>query len=202
MNDPYDVYKLYQSLKLHFETDGYDAIKYNFKTSVKPQSFFKRRDKFFFAKLGKHYGKDITEYLIANFVNDVSYVGDMINTDGERNYLEHKRIKESLHRVFSIDINTLAEYSESNGLTFDDLLIVKEHNQPPLIITLWMQEEISLQTVVILNSLTGFMQGAQKSITETISWPGIFRKVTKYQPFVKYDSGKCTQLIRKSFTKP
>ena len=29
MNDPFESYKLYNALKLHFETDGYDAIKYH-----------------------------------------------------------------------------------------------------------------------------------------------------------------------------
>ena len=43
MSDPFESYKLYNALKLHFETDNYDAVKYNFKTSVKPQSFFKRK---------------------------------------------------------------------------------------------------------------------------------------------------------------
>ena len=51
MSDPFESYKLYNALKLHFETDSYDAVKYNFKTSVKPQSFFKRKDKYFFAKI-------------------------------------------------------------------------------------------------------------------------------------------------------
>ena len=32
MMDPFEVYKLYNALKLHFENDSYDAIKYNFKT--------------------------------------------------------------------------------------------------------------------------------------------------------------------------
>ena len=58
MMDPFDVYKLYNALKLHFDNESYDAIKYNFKTTVNPQSFFKRRDKYFFAKLGKNQ-KDI-----------------------------------------------------------------------------------------------------------------------------------------------
>ena len=43
--DPFDSYKLYNALKLHFETDVYDAIKYNFSTTVTANSFFKRRDK-------------------------------------------------------------------------------------------------------------------------------------------------------------
>ena len=35
MNDPYESYKLYNALKLHFESDSYDAVKYNYKTSQK-----------------------------------------------------------------------------------------------------------------------------------------------------------------------
>ena len=42
--DPFESYKLYNALKLHFESD-YDAIKYNFKSNVSPNSFFKRKDK-------------------------------------------------------------------------------------------------------------------------------------------------------------
>ena len=44
--DPFESYKLYNALKLHFETD-YDAVKYHYKTRVNAQSFFKRRDKYF-----------------------------------------------------------------------------------------------------------------------------------------------------------
>ena len=63
MTDPFNAYSLYNSLKLHFETD-YDAVKYNYKTRVNPQSFFKRRDKYFFAKLAKTYDKNLGKYYI------------------------------------------------------------------------------------------------------------------------------------------
>ena len=65
--DPFASYAMYNALKLHFETDGYDAIKYNFKTSVKPTSFFKRKDKYFFAKLAKKHDRDLKDYYISNF---------------------------------------------------------------------------------------------------------------------------------------
>ena len=67
MNDPFESYKLYNALKLHFES-SYDAIKYNFKTSIKPQSFFKRKDKYFFAKLASTYGTDLKDFYIAILV--------------------------------------------------------------------------------------------------------------------------------------
>ena len=38
--DPFESYKLYNALKLHFE-GSYDAVKYNFKTNTSPNSFFK-----------------------------------------------------------------------------------------------------------------------------------------------------------------
>ena len=196
MNDPFESYKLYNALKLHFETDGYDAIKYHFKTSVKPTSFFKRKDKFFFAKLAKTYEDELKEFYIANFKNDVKYVGDMLNEGGERYYRDHKKIMESLTYQFQTDINKLNDMDVS----FDSLLEAEENNHP-LIIKLWMQDEILLETVVILDSILGFVERENKKITDTIIWPDIYRKIMKYKPFVKFDRDKCLNLLKDTFTK-
>ena len=102
--DPFAAYKLYNALKLHFENDSYDAIKYNFKTTVNAQSFFKRRDKYFFAKLAKN-EKDLMMYYVFNFIEDVKYIGDM----DDDNYRKHKKIHEALTRTFEKDVNTLNE---------------------------------------------------------------------------------------------
>lgn len=197
MNDPYESYKLYNALKLHFETDSYDAIKYNFKTSIKPQSFFNRKDKYFFAKLAKTYGKHLKDYYIANFKNDVKYVGDMLNEGGERYYRDHKKVMESLSYQFENDINKLHEMD----VEFDSLLEAEENNHP-LIVRLWMQDEILLETVVILDALTGFVERENKKISDTIIWPDIYRKIMKYKPFVKFNRDKCINLLKKTFTKP
>ena len=196
MNDPFESYKLYNALKLHFETDGYDAIKYHFKTSVKPTSFFKRKDKFFFAKLAKTYESELKEFYIANFKNDVKYVGDMLNEGGERYYRDHKKIMESLTYQFQTDINKLNDMDVS----FDSLLKAEENNHP-LIIKLWMQDEILLETIVILDSILGFVERENKKITDTIIWPDIYRKIMKYKPFVKFDRDKCLNLLKDTFTK-
>jgi len=196
MNDPFESYKLYNALKLHFETDGYDAIKYHFKTSVKPTSFFKRKDKFFFAKLAKTYESELKEFYIANFKNDVKYVGDMLNEGGERYYRDHKKIMESLTYQFQTDINKLNDMDVS----FDSLLEAEDNNHP-LIIKLWMQDEILLETIVILDSILGFVERENKKITDTIIWPDIYRKIMKYKPFVKFDRDKCLNLLKDTFTK-
>jgi len=182
---------------LHFESDSYDALKYNFKTSVKAQSFFKRKDKYFFAKLAKTYERDLKEFYIANFKNDVKYVGDMLNEGGERYYRDHKKVMESLSYQFENDINKLRDMN----VEFDSLLEAEENNHP-LIVRLWMQDEILLETVVILDALTGFVERENKKITDTIIWPDIYRKIMKYKPFVKFNKDKCINLLKKTFTKP
>jgi hypothetical protein len=194
MNDPFESYKLYNALKLHFET-SYDAVKYNFKSNVSPQSFFKRKDKYFFAKLANTYESELKEFYVANFKNDVKYVGDMLNEGGERYYREHKKIMESLTYRFQNDINKLNDMDVS----FDSLLEAEDNNHP-LIIKLWMQEEILLETVVILDSILGFVERENKKITDTIIWPDIFRKITKYKPFVKFDRDRYLNLLKKTFT--
>ena len=192
--DPFESYKLYNALKLHFETDGYDAVKYNYKSNVTPQSFFKRKDKYFFAKLAKKYNGNLKDFYISQFINTESYVGDMMDEEAEKNYLDYKRIQESIHRVFSIDINILGEQERK----FDELF-KSYHGQLPLVVKLWLQEEISLETVVILDSILGFVERESDNITDTIIWPDLKRRINKYKPFVNYTKDKCMKLLTNVF---
>jgi len=188
MVDPFESYKLYQALKLHFE-GSYDAIKYNFKTNASPNSFFKRKDKYFFAKLAKNQ-KDLRNYYVFNFIEDVKYIADM----EDKHYTKHRKIHDSLTRTFQADINKLsAEHA------FDELLTARD-NQAPLIVEKWMHEEITLETLVILNALTNFVHWEGKKITETILWPDLSRKITKYEPFVIFDREKYIDITKKAFT--
>jgi len=196
MTQPFDAYSMYNALKLHFEQDSYDAIKYNFKSNVTPKSFFARKDKYFFAKLAKTYDDKLLQYYIANFKNGVSYVGDMLNEGGESNFKEHMKVRESIHREFQKDINTLIDMDKE----FDSFFEAKQTH--PLIIKLLMREEINLETVAILDSILWFMDREGSKITETIIWPDIYRKVMKYKPFVDFNKAKCIDIIKKGFTKP
>ena len=91
------------------------------------------------------------------------------------------------------DINTMTGQ-------FDDLLVVNNINTPPKIIEMWMEEEVSLETVVILDSLTDFVYWEGKKITETLFWPDVSRKIKKYSPFVNFNREKCLNIVKKRFT--
>ena len=195
MMDPFESYKLYNALKLHFET-GYDAVKYNFKSNVTPQSFFKRKDKYFFAKLAKKYNGELKEFYISQFINTEKYVGDMMDSEAEQNYMKYKKVKESIHRVFSVDINKIIDLNI--GVKFDNLFESVDDQQPE-IVKMWMQEDITLETVVILNSILGFIQREDSKISDTIIWPDTKRLIEKYTPFVSFDINKCKTVLMEKF---
>jgi len=196
MNDPFESYKLYNALKLHFE-GSYDAIKYNYKTNVTPKSFLNRKDKYFFAKLAKKYNGSLKEFYVSQFINEQKYVGDMMDSEAESYYATYKKIKESIHRVFSIDINKIIDINI--GVKFDNLFTSVD-GQQPMIVQMWMQEDITLETVVILNSILGFVQREDSKISDTIIWPDNKRKIEKYTPFVNFSKDKCQRLMIEKFT--
>ena len=76
-----------------------------------------------------------------------------------------------------------------------------KNNQIPRVVQKWMEGDITLETLVILDSLTGFVKKEGKNIAETIIWPDISRKIRKYSPFVRVDKKKYSNILKKTFTK-
>ena len=96
--------------------------------------------------------------------------------------------------VFEQDLYKLRETNES----FDALL--DSHDGHPQIVSAYMRDEISIETVVIINRVTQFMRVADKKITETIVWPDVSRKIRKYDAFFQCDTSKATKIVLKVFT--
>ena len=192
--EPFEAYSYYLAIKLHFESDSYDAPKYNFKTSAKPSSFWKRKDKYHFAKLGKKHDKapDLINYYVSQFIEDRKWVGDMMTDDD--NYTNWQKRTQSLSYTFQSDINTLTEKVNS----FDELFSIDTH---PFVVTEYLSGNICLETVVILDKLTGFMNKAKRQISETILWPDVSRKIRKYKTFINIDENKMKKIVLKGFTK-
>ena len=68
--EPVDVYLTYCSIKTHFSRKNYDYHKFNGKTTAKKASFYKRKDRIFFAKIARKYKTkaEIENYIVSNFI--------------------------------------------------------------------------------------------------------------------------------------
>lgn len=193
--EPFDAYRYYQSLKLHFGSKSYDAAKYNFKTSANAKSFWKRNDKYHFAKVAKRFrsAPELIGYYTSHFVNGTTWIGEMLGQ--EEVYQSWLKRIQSIGYIFEQDMNYLSTVNES----FDSLLIASD-GEYPKIITAYLEQEISLESVVIINKLTGFMKKLDVEITETILWPDVSKKIQKYDTFVQVDLKRMKNIVLKVFT--
>lgn len=187
-----DAYRTYVALKNHFTSDSYDYFKYNKKTNVSFDSFHKRKDKIFFAKLGNRKDTYLEEFLVSNFIHDTkTWIGELLSEESEAKYKEWKRKQESLTYAFKNEIEFLDGYTKEQ---FDELFSV-EIGKHPRIIRMYLQKEISLETLIILDSVFTFMRRYDTMISDPL-FKEVSKLCKKYQPFLKFDKTKMKSLIR------
>lgn len=191
--DGYEAYQYANAINMHFNRN-YDAFKYNFKTRVSQKTYWGRPDKYQLTKIGQRFNRrdDIIKYFAAHQLAGNKWVGDMIRN--EKDYTDFLSRVDSLSYNFKNEMDDLSEYS------LDGLLGQFKSNYPQ-IIDKYLDGTVSLETVCILNSVSGFIEDANSKITETILWPDIYKKVVKYSPFLDIDKPKFTKVLLTIFAK-
>lgn len=176
---PLETYQSYLALKLHFG-GKYDYFKYGGKTSATLSAFEKRKDKFKFVKLSQKLSDpQILDYYLANFIRGKEWIGDF----DQKNWLEHKKVNQSLEYVYKNDIEKLLTLVEN----FDILFKVGEGNHPKLV-KAYLGKKISLETLVILEKVLEYRKQFDAKISETYVWPKVSLLIKKYEPFLDIDA--------------
>ena len=189
---PFDVYKTYLALKNHFTKDNYDYHKYCGKTRASLQSFYKRKDRYWFEKLGRQKSdNEIVDFFVANFVSsgdaDSLWIGEIIR-EGESVYNGWKRKKESLAYIFkeeTTDLFTEHKFEE----VFD---CSKGH--PPLL-KLFLNGKISIETMVIYDRIFLFGKDFDKKLLDPV-WQLVSKNIKKYNSFLNIDIFKFKKILK------
>lgn len=175
---PLETYQSYLALKLHFG-GKYDFFKYGGKTSATLSAFEKRKDKYKFVKLSQKLSDpQILDYYLANFIRGKEWIGDF----DQKNWLEHKKVNQSLEYVYRNDIEKLLTLVEN----FDILFKVGEGNHPKLV-KAYLGKKINLETLVILEKILQYRKQFDAKISETYVWPKVSLLIKKYEPFLDID---------------
>lgn len=192
----YEVFGLYQSLKLHFTTDQYDYFKYNGKSHISVEAFENRKDKWHFYKLSRRLQNkdDMMDFIVANFVaNDNVWVGEMLDEQSDIVYRQRQKVIQSLSYIFQNDCDKLF-----SGVDNPNAILQSESGDYPILLTKALRKEIEIESICILNSLLGFVPMWASKITDTIRWPQYRRKILKYTPFIQFDKTKYKLILKKS----
>jgi len=200
--DDFAVFNLYMACKLHYSNGTYNAIKYNFRTRTKENTFWKRKDRYFFHKLNNtlnHNREEVIEFFNANFVAGNEWIGDMVGDEAV--WAAHQKKMQAFQYNFENDINTIyTEACDDGEVPFDSIFEIGDGQSHPPIIKLLLQDDIMIETVIVLNQLLGFVP--RLKITESLVWPDLKNKILKYGNMLegKLNTKKCKNTLLKVFT--
>ena len=192
----YEAFCLYTSLKLHFNSDSYDYFKYHGKVSTSVGAFENRKDKWHFYKLSRRFvneeqGRD---FIVANLVYDSNvWVGNLLMEESNIEYRKRQKVIQSLTYTFTNDIESLMSHKSPN-----DSLMIHNGEYPELLQKL-LHDEISLESICILNKLLNFLPSWDRKIADTIHYPSISKKIKKYTPFIPFEPTKYKLILKKEY---
>ena len=189
-----DAYRCYLALKNHFTKDKYDYHKYRGKVRATNQSFYKRKDRFWFEKFARQKDdKEIVDFFVSNFIYSTDpgtmWIGEMIK-EGEGRYQEWQKKVQSLSYVFKEDINTLFE-----GMKVDDVFDCS--NGHPPILKSYLGKNTSLETLVICDRIFEYRKDFDKKLNDPV-WETVSRKIKKYSPFLNIYVPRYKKILKQS----
>ena len=189
---PVDAYRQYLALKNHFTKDSYDYHKYCGKSRATVQSFYKRKDRFWFEKVARQKSdQEIIEFFVANFVScpdpETLWIGEMIK-EGEERYTNWKKKIQSLSYVFKEETEKLFDDKKVDEI----FQCSKGH---PLILKSFLSGKISLETIVIYDRIFLFGKDYDKKLKDPV-WETVSRKIKKYNPFLNIDVFRYRKILK------
>lgn len=185
---PYEAYVLYLALKRHFTDKKYDFLQYNGKIRASRESFESRNDKYSFSKLAKM--SDPKGFLLSNFIRHGTnvWIGTLLDDD----------LYDRTHKHW-IRYNQALQYNFTNELEYldDDLdEILKAPGGYPILLYKYLDSDISIETMVVLNSILNFIPYWDKKIDDKVVWPEYSLIIKKYSPFVRFDRDKMKNIMK------
>lgn len=195
--EPYDVYRYYLALRLHFTTDQYDVIKQQGRVRASKQAFFKRKDLLAIRRVAEQYSdKEIVNFLVANFVSGDRW-GGVFDTEAKERFTSWKKRIESLTYTFEKEISKIALVCEKNQIEFQRCLQPTK-NQHPYIIKMYLRGDVSVETLVILEKLNPYIDSLDLALKDDLVWPDLSRIIKKYTPFLPVEKEKYERIFRRT----
>lgn len=189
---PFDAYREYLALKNHFTKDSYDYHKYCGKSRATVQSFYKRKDRFWFEKFARNKtDKEVVDFFVANFVScsnpESLWIGEIMR-EGEGRYQEWQKKVQSLSYVFKEETQSLFENKK-----VDEVFDCKKGH--PFVLKNFLSGNISLETLVIYDKIFLFGKNFDRKLKDPV-WETVSLKLKKYSPFLNIDVPRYKDILK------
>ena len=192
----FKAYRYYLALKLHFTTDKFNVFENKGHVRGSFEAFNARNDKHLFDKLARKFStdKELIQWMVAQFVyGNPNFIYN--TAEGDAHYIEWVKVKESITKTFTDDLNVLQLEAEKNGYTLPDLFNCTL-NEIPVIIKLYLGKRINPQSLSILASMHKPIQELGNNTNIELLVGDELRIVYKLHGFLKYNKEKLQKLYK------
>jgi hypothetical protein len=188
---PHETYKTYLAIKNHFTKSTYDYHKYCGKVNASLQSFYKRKDRFWFEKLSrKKEDKEIINFFVANFISSDNpqslWIGDIIR-NGEETYTDWQKRMQSLSYLFKEETQQLFQNK------FEEVFDCSKGH--PILLKSFLIGNISMETMVIYDKIFMFGKNFDKKLQDPV-WETVSLRMKKYNSFLNIDVFKYKKILK------
>ena len=196
----FDVYRTFLAMKQHFTNEKYDFFKYEGKVNAKESTYQARNDFYFFESLAKKLTPlEVKEYLLSNFVyaadTNKVWIGD-IKRNGKDKWIAWQKQNQNQRYIFQKDLGTIETHMMTRGYDFNQ--VFKCDGTHPNLLKMFIREQISLETLIILDMVLKFMLHWDQQLEDPL-WTKLSLKVKKYKPFMSIPVSDYKQLLREKF---
>jgi hypothetical protein len=187
----YGAYQLYLAIRNHFNSESYDFFKFAGKTNASKHSYLKRRDKQFFEVLAKRYNfQELKDLYVSNFIEGRHYPVNLVEDEAHSTFYDYCRRRDALGYTFKAELDKIFRNGVKESISIS-------RNAYPLILLLFMQHEVSLETLVLFNEVVPFDKKFDKYLgADDMLWSIIRNQMVKFKPFMKYDAEKMRKILK------
>jgi len=136
--------------------------------------------------------EEILEFFVANFAscNDPQslWIGEIIK-EGEQSYKNWKKKSQSLTYIFKEEMTSLFE-----NKSVEELFDIKGSSHPR-ILKEYLQGNVSLESLVLLDKILSFRKSFDKKLLDPI-WEFVSMRIRKYSPFIHIDIFKYRKILK------
>jgi len=176
--EPVDVYLMYCALKAHFGKGQYDYHKYHGKTKITRESFYKRKDRYFFTKIAKKFDtyQEVEGYFVSNFIREVR--GYIVNFNDE-NHDTWKLRRQGFFDMFPVEMHPF--------ITNFEPIFKVNNNQHPTLMKAYLGGRVSLESLIILDVLVDYIPEWDRELAGDIVWKSLKNLMKNYKGFLTID---------------
>jgi len=189
MSQSIDIYLTYCAMKAHFGKGDYDFVKFNGKTKVSRESFWKRKDRVWFVMLGRKYNshliQSVEDYLLANFIVETKgYIGNF----NDQNYYDWMDRMSRLETLFKNEATKLFEDGSLDVLNVPD-------NSHPKLLKEYLGKRVSAETMVILDKIMDYSSKWDVQMKDDMIWPDTKIMLNNYKKLLTFDEKSCKMIL-------